>query len=285
MIKQIPGLLLKQSKISVTVLGIISTVIIGVIDHITGAEISVTILYLIPISLVSWTTSARTGFYMSAFSAIIWTITELTAGKVYSHIIIHYLNMLGVFGFFVITSISLNSLKNAFEREKKSARTDALTGIANVRYFSELAVKEIERSRRYKHPITLLYLDCDNFKAVNDKLGHQTGDILLRVLANTIQSSIRTTDILVRLGGDEFAVLMPETGIKTAKDISNRIREQALKVMKNEGWLITFSMGVATFTFPPESVDKMIKIADNLMYSAKNSGKNTIKIRKIESRS
>jgi diguanylate cyclase (GGDEF)-like protein len=125
--------------------------------------------------------------------------------------------------------------------------------------------------------MTLAYIDCDNFKAINDCFGHQTGDNLLCSVANTLQKSIRVTDIVARLGGDEFAILLPETGYEQAEVVIRKIQKILLDVMQKNRWPITFSFGVVTFHSPPNTVDEIIKRSDALMYSAKQSGKNMIK--------
>jgi diguanylate cyclase (GGDEF)-like protein len=168
-------------------------------------------------------------------------------------------------------------LKNTLELKEQLAKTDFLTGVTNARSFFELADLEINRAKRYQHPFTLAYIDLDNFKTVNDTYGHLIGDSLLRLVADTIRNNIRVTDVYARLGGDEFAVLLPETNPEQSEIAINKVQTQLLDEMKKNNWPVTFSIGAVTFLTPPESVDEMIKKADNLMYSAKKNGKNTKK--------
>jgi diguanylate cyclase (GGDEF)-like protein len=168
-------------------------------------------------------------------------------------------------------------VKNTMTQEKEISRIDFLTGIRNRRYFIELANMEINRARRYKHPFTMVCLDLDNFKAVNDCFGHTTGDILLRLVARTIQENIRVTDTVARLGGDEFGILLPETGRNMAEVIIQRVQKVNLDYMRKYGWPVTLSIGVVTFTSPPSTVDEMLRISDQLLYNAKKNGKNSIK--------
>ena len=105
----------------------------------------------------------------------------------------------------------LSSLRRSHAAERRLARTDPLTGIANPRSFVEAANAELERQLRFQRPLTVAYLDLDNFKTVNDRFGHRTGDEVLSAVARALRESTRATDHLARLGGDEFAVLMPET--------------------------------------------------------------------------
>lgn len=146
----------------------------------------------------------------------------------------------------------------------------------NRRYFIELAETEIKRASEDRSSFTIVYIDLDNFKLMNDRFGHSAGDNLLRVLANTIQNNIRAADIVARLGGDEFAILLPDTGPELAEVIAKRIQKINSDLMRKYDWPVTLSMGVVTFARPPSVVDDLLKISDALMYSAKKNGKNSI---------
>jgi diguanylate cyclase (GGDEF)-like protein len=255
-------------------MGIISLILVGYANHHAGLEISASIFYLLPVALVSWCAGRREGGFIALASSVAWYVADWGAGREYSHPIIYYWNMAVMFGFFFIMSFTLSGLKEALEEEKKLARVDSLTGVANPRYFGELATREIERCRRYKHPLTLLYMDCDNFKAVNDRFGHQTGNQLLRRVATALRNNTRITDIVARMGGDEFAVLMPETGEQFVPKALERLRTRLVEDLQKGGFSVTLSMGAAVYLFPPESTDEVIRSADRLMFLAKNQGKN-----------
>lgn len=168
------------------------------------------------------------------------------------------------------------ALKDALEREKDEARLDFLTKIANRRAFYEVGLREITRARRYNRPLTLLYIDLDNFKQVNDAFGHETGDELLVEVAATIRCNVRATDLVARLGGDEFALLLTETNREAGLVVTNKLRETLLRAMQERNWPVTFSIGMVSFTVPPASVEEMVKQADEVMYSVKQRGKNSI---------
>ncbi len=168
------------------------------------------------------------------------------------------------------------ALKKAVEREMELARTDYLTGAANARHFYELVQGEIDRSSRYKRPFTIAYLDIDNFKTVNDLFGHSAGDKVLCTVVQCANSLLRKTDFVARLGGDEFVFLLTETGLEPArKTIANFHRNLLLEMQKNN-WPVTFSIGVLTCNDTRQTVDELIKMADNLMYSVKNNSKNAV---------
>jgi diguanylate cyclase (GGDEF)-like protein/PAS domain S-box-containing protein len=171
---------------------------------------------------------------------------------------------------------SEEKLRTALENEKNVSRVDFLTQIANRRAFSEILDLEIKRSRRYRRPMVLAYMDLDNFKQVNDRLGHETGDELLRLTAQTIRANIRSTDTVARLGGDEFALLLPETDHQPACIVISKLRRILLEAIEARHSNITVSIGLACFEVPGESIEAIIKTADDLMYSAKNQGKNCV---------
>ena len=256
--------------------GSVMVLLVGILNHMAGPEISSTIFYLIPIILVTWFTRRSIGFIFSILSALTWLITDLTSGTTHFNSDIPYWNGVARLGSFFILTFVLSTLKNTLRQEKEFSRIDFLTGIRNRRYFIELVNMEINRARRYDHPFTVVCIDLDNFKTVNDCFGHSTGDILLRLIARTLQQNIRSTDTVARLGGDEFAILLPETGRNVAEVILQKVQKINLEIMRRHGWPVTFSIGVATFTSPPSTVDETLRISDQLMYSAKNNGKNSI---------
>jgi diguanylate cyclase (GGDEF)-like protein len=250
--------------------------LVGILNHMAGPEISSTIFYLIPIVLVTWFTRRSIGFIFSILSALTWLIADLTSGATPFNSDIPYWNGMARLGSFFILTFILSTLKNTLKQEKEYSRIDFLTGIRNRRHFIELIHMEINRARRYEHPFTVVCIDLDNFKTVNDCFGHSTGDILLRLVARTIEQNIRVTDTVARLGGDEFAILLPETGRNVAEVILEKVRKINLDIMGRHGWPVTLSIGVVTFTSPPSTVDETLRISDQVMYSAKNSRKNSI---------
>lgn len=146
-----------------------------------------------------------------------------------------------------------------------------------MRYFCELADTELSRARRYERPLTIAYLDIDNFKLVNDRLSHATGDLLLKRVAESIRNNIRVIDTIARVGGDEFVTLFPETDPDTAKLVIERIQKGLRDVVQENKWPITFSIGALTCVTIPDSVEALVTAADRLMYSVKAAGKDTVK--------
>jgi diguanylate cyclase (GGDEF)-like protein len=267
----------KKRKNSINILGFSLVILIGIIDYFTGPEFAFSIFYLIPIFIITWYKEKWNGIIISIFATAIWLFAELAWKKDYVHPLVPYWNAIVGLGFFLIVTLLISILRDLLEQEKKMARTDFLTQTANIRSFLELANLEIHIAHRYKHPLTLAYIDIDNFKFVNDNFGHIAGNDLLCIASKTIKDNLRETDIVARVGGDEFVILLTETGVENAKVVINKIQKNLLNIMNKNNWPVTFSIGLATFLNPPNSIDKMIKEADRIMYSAKNNGKNMIK--------
>jgi diguanylate cyclase (GGDEF)-like protein len=177
----------------------------------------------------------------------------------------------------VIVTTILSRLKLSQVRERELSRVDPLTGLWNARYFLELAGRETERCRRFARPITIAYIDLDNFKAVNDSKGHAEGDSLLHEVGGKIKQELRNQDVPARLGGDEFALLLPETSLEESSVALRRLKESLELMMQARNSLVTFSIGAVTFQRPLASVEEMIRAADDLMYGVKKSGKGAIR--------
>ncbi len=166
------------------------------------------------------------------------------------------------------------------ERITRLAVTDDLTGLPNRRRFLELVRSEVQRARRYSRPLTLLMIDLDRLKQINDQYGHAAGDAMLRGVADGLRFSLRQTDVPARLGGDEFAVLLPETGREDALAIAGRIRAyvETFRTTVNEVEIFsTVSIGLVSRNAGElTDLPSFIRLADEALYRAKSEGRNAI---------
>jgi len=169
----------------------------------------------------------------------------------------------------------LMRLKDSYLEARLDAHTDFLTGLRNRRYLELILERELFRVTRYGRPLSLIILDLDGFKAVNDTHGHEVGDRVLKALARCLEEHLRQSDRAVRLGGEEFAVLLPETGLPQALRLAERLRRAvaALKVPPAER--LSASFGVAQAS-PTDSPFSLLKRADEALYRAKRAGKNRV---------
>jgi diguanylate cyclase (GGDEF)-like protein len=252
------------------------TAVVAAVDLATGAELAFSIFYLGPVAFATARAGLPAGLIAAVVSAGAWLGADHLAGARYSAGWIPYWNAAVRLGFFTSVSVLYGRLHRAHERERAAASTDGLTGVLNTRGFFQAAEAELIRQRRFGRPLTLAYVDLDNFKTVNDQHGHRAGDELLRRVATILRRQIRATDAVARLGGDEFAVLLSETGAEAATVAIEKLRTSLLAAMQTEGWPVTFSFGLATFVAPQESVDAMVGRADDLMYQGKRGDKNRV---------
>jgi len=175
------------------------------------------------------------------------------------------------------------AIQNArlFNQVQQLATLDALTGVANRRHFLDLARHEVERAQRYHHPLSLLMIDVDHFKQLNDTYGHLVGDQVLRAIAARLRNSLRENDVVGRFGGEEFMVLLPETGREQALQVAERLREaiggQAV-VTDERAVCVSVSIGVVSCgcSALPLTIEQLLKDADDALYVAKRRGRNQI---------
>ena len=255
--------------------GVALLFVVGILNYWTGYEIAFSLFYLLPIGLVTWFASRRLGILISFASAGVWLSVDILSGAVYSYPAIYLWNTIVRLSFFLITVFFLRTGK-ALEHEKAFSQTDYVTGAVNARFFHVLAQREFDRAARYGSPVTIVYMDIDNFKVINDSFGHAMGNKLLYEITKCMERNVRKTDIVARVGGDEFAILLLEAGPDAARMILSKMQSELLREMQENNWPVTFSIGVLTFTDPRHSVDEAINMADRTMYSVKNSGKNNI---------
>lgn len=178
------------------------------------------------------------------------------------------------------THTDITDRKLLEEELRRQAHIDYLTGVYNRRHFMEHAEQELRRASRYGNALSLLMLDIDHFKQINDRYGHKMGDTVLKTLADLCHNTLREVDILGRLGGEEFAVLLPETDQPSAIDAAERLRDTLnhARIPLAEGLPVTFSVsiGVASMSSPDDNIDVLLNMADKALYQAKDEGRNRV---------
>lgn len=238
--------------------------------------ISLTIFFFVPVSLTIWGVGKREGIFVLIVSVFLIFIIHVLKARP-SNALSHYWHLSSQSIILFIVALILIALKNSLQKAESLSRTDYLTGAVNARHFYELAGSEKTRAERFGQPLSIVYLDIDNFKEINDAFGHHHGDRLLRKTVETIKSRIRSIDTLARLGGDEFALLLPNAGYKEAHDIIMRIHDSISSNFENNNKVVTFSIGAVTSPAVNHSIEEMINEADRLMYASKLGGKNSFR--------
>lgn len=274
--------LLSASSLARVLLGLVIVAVIGVVDWLTGPDISLTLLYLGPVLLVAAEAGRAAGWIVSMAAAAAGLLADLNDPHYSADPAVAYWNALFRLAIFMIAASLVAAVRRLQQRNRELIRLDPLTGLRNARFLWDVAEREVLRSRRHLEPISLGYIDLDNLKNVNDKLQRATGDALLREVAQTVQASLRSTDILVRIGSDEFVLLLPEAGSEAARKVCEKLRLRVQEAMARNGWPATLSIGVVTFRRPVHSVDEMVKKAEMLMYSVKAAGKDAISYEAVD---
>lgn len=182
----------------------------------------------------------------------------------------------------ILADYAAIAIENArlYQRAEELAVTDDVTGIHNSRYFHQILERELQRARRYARPLSVLFIDLDQFKAVNDTHGHQRGSQVLREVAQLLKASIRSVDLIARYGGDEFIVVLPDTDAATAAQLGERLRATVARteLLASEGLRLrlTASFGVAAHPDHAPTKEELVRIADQAMYQAKGRGGNAV---------
>jgi diguanylate cyclase (GGDEF)-like protein/PAS domain S-box-containing protein len=178
------------------------------------------------------------------------------------------------------TAVDITERKNLELELQRQAQFDFLTGLSNRRSFMDRSELELSRTKRYDNALSVLMLDIDHFKQINDTYGHQAGDMVLKSLALTFQEVLRNVDIIGRLGGEEFAAVLPETGIEIATEVAERLRQviSAGEVVLTDSVKVQFtvSIGIAAFIDKNSNLDMLLNEADKALYRAKQSGRNRV---------
>ncbi len=268
----------RQNRTAALAGGVALLLAIAVADYLSGAQISLTALYLVPVMLVTWNVGRGAGLAAAIAGSVLTIAGDVAAGVTYSSWLVPWTMLLLWSAMFIAFVLVVTQLKRALEREQEMARVDALTGVANRRQFLEMATMELGRARRSGRPLTVAYLDVDDFKQVNDQRGHAAGDALLRAVAAALRGRLRLTDSIGRMGGDEFALCLPETTAAAAETVLSDLRQQVSTSLAADVAPVTLSMGAVTYTSPPASVDVLLRGADQALYAAKRSGKNRLSL-------
>ncbi len=199
-----------RSREATLVLAVGLVALAGLADYVTGDDTAFTLVYLAPVALAAWRSGRGAGLFVAALSATSWLVVEHQRTVSLSAVVQAW-NMATELGVFVTVSSLLVRLKQRLELEAQRGLTDPLTGLKNRRGFTAAATVEFDRARRHGHPLTIAFIDLDDFKLVNDRMGHEAGDGVLVDVAKVFRRRLRGVDVAARLGGDEFALLLPET--------------------------------------------------------------------------
>ena len=260
-------------RVAVLLCGLALIAGIAWLDNVTGPKLLLNVFYLLPVMLVAWVT-ASTAYGLLAVLAtfLVGPLETYFDGLGFYSLPVAAWNAGMRTAVFCIVLLLLAEVRKLVARLQEQSLTDELTGLANRRAFLDVAAREIERSRRYRHELSLAYLDIDAFKAANDRFGHAVGDRVLIALAGLARATARSVDTVARIGGDEFVILMPETDAPDALPLVERLRTACSRAAGTGAEPVTSSIGLVTFERAPVDLEELLTSADVLMYEAKAAG-------------
>ncbi len=262
--------------LAVLVLAFTALALVVSADYLTSYELSLSAFYVLIILAVSWFCGIWWGglfAFLAMFSEI--EIGLLTGNPFSDDTYFYISNGNRLFAYLLIAYLTA-TVRALYERAQSAARVDYVTGVTNSTGFYEKVAIEMARHRRDHRHFSVAYMSCDYFKVINDGLGHREGDRVLKTIAQTLEASLRQTDVVARLGGDEFALVFAQTGEADVLPVIRKLCERLDRAMAAHDWPITFSVGVGIFPVVPDSVDHVIGFCDRLMQRVKSLGKNKV---------
>ncbi len=255
---------------------IVLMIAVGAADRQTGPNVTFELFYTLPVAMAAWCCGPYVGWAFALACAVMWIIVDFTKGRFEVALWAYTWNFGSRLALLMAFSAILTALRHALQREKELARRDFVTHTFNLRAFHELAQLEIVRSRRHQRPLTVIYLDVDHFKTINDQLGHAEGDRFLHAVSTIMTANVRANDFVGRVGGDEFVILLPETGPDAARAVVGKLRSKLMEAIRANSWPVTFSIGVLSCIPSAESSADLIRRADELMYQVKSDTKDGV---------
>lgn len=255
--------------------------LLGALRTATDTDFTFASMAVLPVLVIAWIGGKRDGLVVAFLAAAGWIAGDIIVSeRQFSAQWIPWANAATRLMTYSLVALLADQARLQFEREHAHATRDALTGLENRRAFLEVGASEVERAKRYAHPMAVIFLDLDDFNQLNDTRGHAAGDAALRATARALKSALRSSDRVARLGGDEFAMLLPEIGYDAAVEAGRKVflaaNEALAKFPPVKG-----SIGVACFGEADRLFPAMLEAADELMYEVKASGKNNMRSRRL----
>jgi diguanylate cyclase (GGDEF)-like protein len=257
------------SRIRHVALALLAVVGLSWADGATAGQLSLPLMFVLPVSYAAATAGAAAGLGVGVAASVVWTFALAPQ----SDILTLWAFALR-FGVFVVVALASARAFHVIEEERALARTDGLTGLANRRALMDHLDTILKNRRAADRPLTVLLIDVDNFKGINDRDGHAEGDAVLRAVGAALRAATRDVDLVGRLGGDEFLIVLRGADADAARQVAERAR--GLLAARRPG--LTLSMG-GIVAPDARSADAVLRAADRLLYDAKRAGKDALRVR------
>lgn len=250
--------------------------LLGYFHYLSGPAYEFHVFFGLPVMIVAWYVGAGAGYGVGILAVALWFVADLRLGGEQADLFALAFNTAIRLAMSAGSVWLLAQMRGVLDREARLAREDTLTSLSNRRAFYERGRDALALARRQATAFTVVFIDLDRFKQVNDELGHEAGDALLRCVAAGFRAHLRAGDIVGRLGGDEFALILPGMDDAAALAYVENLRQRLLAAMRAQGWRVTFSIGVASYRRAPQDFDALLAQADQLMYEVKETGRDRI---------
>jgi len=269
---------LTRFRAPIVALSVVAVAAIGAADYYVDVAASMAIFYLVPVAVATAILGFPAGIGMAVLAAATNFLGDWVLFSRYPSVSnwTAAWNSCSRLGMYLIVASLITVVRHQLNRERRLARIDPNTGAANTRSLYERLEIELESARRGGWPVTVVYLDLDNFKLVNDRHGHAAGNSLLGEVARVAREVLRSTDVVARIGGDEFVLVILGVDAAVARSMVERVIARLKEASAACGAPVTFSAGLLTTGPTILSVEELIQRADALMYQAKNGGKDRI---------
>jgi diguanylate cyclase (GGDEF)-like protein len=279
----------RRLELSGGALALTAVAAIGWLDYVTGVDIGFSLFYLVPIVASAWICGVRVGVIVAAVAGSVWLAADISLRGSDTSVGVSLWNAFTRYVIYISEAVFIAMLRRDRElmrtlaaRESTLARTDETTRLANTRAFAEAADEELARARANGESVCVLYIDLDNFKTINDTLGHATGDVVLQQVAEELSHVLRPGDVAARLGGDEFGVLLRGVDETIAERVAERILARITDLGTSyRGSRLGATVGIAYFASNlPVDAEAILSAADALMYEGKREGKGRVVVRR-----
>jgi diguanylate cyclase (GGDEF)-like protein len=244
-------------------------------NYFTSPQLDYGAVFLVPCIAASWYLGSAAGLATVALSAAAWFTVMLLQGPAAEPWVI-LTNTVSRFSLFLVVAALVASVRRLMQRLAELSRLDALTGLANRREFHARCEHDLAVASRSGSPTSLVFIDLDHFKDVNDRLGHAAGDEVLRMVASALSAAARRSDLAARLGGDEFALLLLGSDAQAARRIADKARAALHAAFSARELPVTLSVGIACSPESGARCDELLAAADRAMYAAKAAGKDAV---------